>query len=57
MTPPEKTFSFNIKKMRNLRKLLYNSGTTYTRDIRIYAYMYCKIGLFDEGTSLENQLQ
>lgn len=51
MTPPEKTFSFNIKKMRNLRKLLYNSGTTYTGDIRIYAYMYCKIGLFDEGTS------
>lgn len=47
---PEKTFSFNIKKMRNLRKLLYNSGTTYTGDIRIYAYMYCKIGLFDEGT-------
>ena len=47
---PEKTFSFNIKKMNNLRKLLYNNTATYTGDIKIYAYMYSKTGLFDEGS-------
>ena len=47
---PEKTFSFNIKKMNNLRKLLYNNTSTYTGDIKIYAYMYSKTGLFDEGS-------